>query len=232
MMDDMFLYHASNFFEHFLSCANSHVHIHIMMDEVYIYHAHNFFGLCLFCVGTHEYLSTSQSHELTKRALESNDDLGSHGLSFPPLSSRKDFAYFFYMALTWLWVVVHYISFAHLAMFTLHDMFITMPLPCIRDPCFALHMMIDSHTFMRICKLGGDIACYCHVCFVQYSYDDTFILLCVRARDMSSALSMPSIYSHAMIAMMYSSVLHLCSTSLHDMIDMLTYVASPMIHTC
>ena len=39
MMDDMFLYHASNFFERFLSCANSHVHIHIMMDDVYIYHA-------------------------------------------------------------------------------------------------------------------------------------------------------------------------------------------------
>ena len=99
MMDDMFLYHASNFFERCLSCANSHVHIHIMMDDVYIYHAHNFFGLCLFCVGTHEYLSTSQSHELTKRALESNDALGSHGLSFPPLSSLKDFTHFFYMAL-------------------------------------------------------------------------------------------------------------------------------------
>ena len=78
MMDDMFLYHASNFFERCLSCANSHVHIHIMMDDVYIYHAHNFFGLCLFCVGTHEYLSTSQSHELAKRALESN--WGSPGL--------------------------------------------------------------------------------------------------------------------------------------------------------
>ena len=109
MMDDMFLYHASNFFEHFLSCANSHVHIHIMMDDVYIYHTHNFFRLCICCVGTHAYLSTSQSHELTRRALESNDDLGSHGLSFPPLSSREVFAHFFYMALTWLWVIVHYI---------------------------------------------------------------------------------------------------------------------------
>ena len=49
MMDDMFLYHASNFFERCLSCTNSHVHIHIMMDDVYIYHAHNFFGLCLLC---------------------------------------------------------------------------------------------------------------------------------------------------------------------------------------
>ena len=28
MMDDMFLYHASNFFERCLSCANSHMHIH------------------------------------------------------------------------------------------------------------------------------------------------------------------------------------------------------------
>src|SRR3954467_7163242 len=97
MMDDMFLYHASNFFERCLSCANSHMHIHIMMDDVYIYHTHNFFRLCLFCVGTHEYLSTLQSHELTKRALESNDDLGSHGLPFPPLTSRKHFAHFFYM---------------------------------------------------------------------------------------------------------------------------------------
>ena len=125
MMDDMFLYHASNFFERCLSCANSHVHIHIMMDDVYIYHSHNFFGLCLFCVGTHEYLSTSQSHELTKRALESNDDLGSHGLSFPPLSSREVLTHFFYMTLTWLWVIAHYILYAHLAMFTLHDMLIT-----------------------------------------------------------------------------------------------------------
>ena len=49
---------------------------------------HTFFGLCLFCVGTHEHSSTSQSHELTKRALENNDDVGSRGFSFPPLSSR------------------------------------------------------------------------------------------------------------------------------------------------
>ena len=46
MMDDMFLYHASNFFERCLSCANSHVHMHIMMDYVYIYHAQ----ISLVCV--------------------------------------------------------------------------------------------------------------------------------------------------------------------------------------
>ena len=161
MMDDMFSYHASNFFEHCLSCSNSHVHIHIMMDDVYIYHTHNFFRLCLFCVGTHEFLSTSQSHELTKRALQSNDDLGSHGLSFPPLSSRKDFMHFFYMDLTWLWVIVHYISFANLAMFTLHDMFITKTLPCICDPCFALHMMIDSHVCFVLVVATCHVHCLC-----------------------------------------------------------------------
>ena len=43
MMDDMFIYHASNFFERCLPCANSRVHIHIMMDDVYIYHTQNLF---------------------------------------------------------------------------------------------------------------------------------------------------------------------------------------------
>ena len=231
MMDDMFLYHASNFFERCLSCANSHVHIHIMMDDVYIYHAHNFFGLCLFCVGPHTYSSTSQEHELTKRALESTDDLGVHGLSFQPLPSHKDFAHLFYMILPWLWIIVHYILYAHLAMFTLHDMFIPIPLTCICDPCFALHMMIDSSTCMCICKRGGDIVCYCHDCFVPHSYDDTMIFLCVRAYDMSCALSMPIIRSHDMLAMIYSRVWHLRSTILHDLITMLAcLVASPMIH--
>ena len=117
-------------------------------------------------------------------------------------------------------------------MFTLHDMLIPMPLSCICDPCFALHMMIDSSTYMCICKLGGDIACYCHVPPMTRSYDDTTILLCVRACDMSCALPISTIYSHDMIAMIYSSVLHLRSTSLHDLIYMLDYVASPTIHTC
>ena len=113
-------------------------------------------------------------------------------------------------------------------MFTLHNMLIPMPLTCICDPCFALHMMIDSTTCMCICKLGGDIACYCHVCYVPHAYNDTMIMLCVRARDMSCALPISLICSHDMIAMISSSVLHLCSTSLHDLITMLAYVASPM----
>ena len=117
-------------------------------------------------------------------------------------------------------------------MFTLHDMLITMLLPCIRDPCFALHMMIDSHTCMCICKLDGDIACYCHVCFVPHAYDDTFILLCVPARDISCALPMPIICSHEMIAMIYSSMLHHRTTSLHDFITMLDLIASHMMNNC
>ena len=86
---------------------------------------------------------------------------------------------------------------------------------------------------MCICKLGGDIACYCHVLPMTHAYDDTTILLCVRACDMSCALPMPIIYSHDMIAMISSSMLHLCMTSLHDLITMIAcLVASPMIHTC
>jgi hypothetical protein len=86
---------------------------------------------------------------------------------------------------------------------------------------------------MCICKLGGDIACYCHVCYVPHAYDDTLILPCFRACDMSCAFVMPIICSHDMIAMISSSALHLHSTSLHDMITMIAcLVASPMIHTC
>ena len=135
-------HHASNFFERCLSCANSHVHIHIMMDDVYIYHIHNFFRLCLFCVGTHEYLSTSQSHELTKRALESNDDLGSRGLSLPPFPSRKDCTQLLYLALTRLWAIYHFSHYAHFTVFTLHAMLASMPLPCNCDPCLHLPMIL------------------------------------------------------------------------------------------
>jgi hypothetical protein len=81
--------------------------------------------------------------------------------------------------------------------------------------------------------LGGVINCNCHACYVSHAYDDTLILLCVRAYDMSCALPIPTICSHDMIAMISSSALHLHSTSLHDMITMIAcLVASPMIHTC
>ena len=94
-------------------------------------------------------------------------------------------------------------------------------------------MMIDSSTCMCICKLGGDIACYCHVCFVPHAYDYTMIFLCVHACDMSCALHMPIICSHDMIAMISSSMLHLRTTSLHALIPMIAcFVASPMLHTC
>src|SRR4051812_30576068 len=68
MMDDMFLYRASTFFEFSINCTNTPMTIHIMMDDVYVYHAHNLF-LSSCCVGTHVSTSTSETHELEIRAL-------------------------------------------------------------------------------------------------------------------------------------------------------------------
>src|SRR3954471_22171006 len=73
MTDDMFLYHASNFFEISLACTNTPVTIHIMMDDVYVYHTHNLFPFSC-CVGPHVSPSTSATHELEIRALESTDE--------------------------------------------------------------------------------------------------------------------------------------------------------------
>ena len=68
---------------------------------------------------------------------------------------------------------------------------------------------------------------------MPHAYDYTMILLCVRACDMSCALPMPIICSHDMISMISSSMLHLRTTSLHDLFPMIScLVASPMIHTC
>ena len=131
MMDDMFLYHASHLIEHWLFCANQHMHVRIMMDDAYIYHAHTIFPLPLFCVGTYEHSSTSQSHELTKRALESNDDLGSRGLSLPPFPSRKDYAHLFYLALTRLWAITT----CHLMLIFLCSLCMLCLFPCL---CHAI----------------------------------------------------------------------------------------------
>jgi hypothetical protein len=156
MMDDMFLYHAYHLFEHWIFCANQHMHVRIIMDDLYIYHAHTIFPLPLFCVGTHEYSSTSQSHELTKRTLESNDDSGYRGLSSTPFPSRKDYAHYFHLALTRLWAIYHLLLYAHCTMFTLHVMPLTMLLSCNCDPGLHLHMIHHSTIPMCICMLGGD----------------------------------------------------------------------------
>ena len=60
----------------------------------------------------------------------------------------------------------------------------------------------------------------------------SMILLCARARNMSCALPISIMCSHAMIPMTSSSVLHLRSTSLHDLIAMLSHVASNSWITC
>ena len=155
MMDDMFLYYASHLFEHWIFCANQHKNVCIMMDDIYIYHAHTIFPLSLFCVGTHVYSSTSQSHELTKRALESNDALGSRGLSLPLFPSCKDYAHLLYLALTRLWAI--YRPYAHTIVFTLH----AMPLYMICAIHLLCHAMI---TLFQICFVL-DVVNMLHVMF-------------------------------------------------------------------
>ena len=161
-----------------------------MMDDVYIYHAHTIFPLSLFCVGTHVYSSTSQSQELTKRALESNDDLGSRGLSLPPFPSRKDYAHLFYLALIWLWAIYHLSPYAHTIVFTLHVMLAPMPLPCNCDPCLHLPMIHHYDTSMCICMLGGDPCCYCHVYHVPHAIDAILLISSFHACAMSCELFM------------------------------------------
>ena len=195
------------------------------------YHAHTIFPLPLFCVGTHIYSSTSQSQELTKRALESNDGLGSRGLSLPPFPSCKDYAHLFYLALTRLWAIYHLSPYAHFLVFTLHVILASMPLPCNCDPCLHLPMIHHYATLMCICMLGGDPCCYCHVYHVPHAIGAILLISCLYACEMSCALYMPTICTHDMLAMIPSSTLHLRTTSLLDLIAMIAcYVASPMFH--
>ena len=189
----MFLYHASHLFEHWLFCANQHMHVRIMMDDVYIYHEHRIFPLSLFCVGTQEYFSMSQSNELTKRALESNDNLGYRGLSLPPFHSRKHFTHYLYLVLTRLWAIYHLSPYAHFTVFTLHVILASMPLPCNCDPCLHLPMIHNYATPMCICMLGGDHCYYCHVYHVPHAIDAILRISSFHACDMSCALFMPTI---------------------------------------
>ena len=64
---------------------------------------------------------------MSSSALESNDALGSRGLSLPPFPSRKDYAHLFYLALTRLWAIYHLSPYAHTFVFTLHVILASMP---------------------------------------------------------------------------------------------------------
>ena len=187
------------------------------------------FPLSLFCVGTYEHSSTSRSHELTKRALESKDDLGSRGLSFPPFPSRNDFAHSFYLALTRLWAIYHLLCYVHFPVFTLHAMPLSMTLPCNCDPCLHLPMIHHVATHMCICIFGGDPCCYCHVYHVPHAIDAILLISCLYACEMSCALFMTTICTHDMFDMIPPSTLHLRTTSLLDLTTMIAFfVASPM----
>ena len=72
--------------------------------------------------------------------------------------------------------------------------------------------------------------CYLHRTSCQY-IDDILLISCFHACDMSCALFMTTICTHDMLAMIPSSTLHLRTTSLLDLITMITcLVASPMFH--
>ena len=137
--------------------------------------------------------------------------------------------------------------------FTLHDMPISMSLPCNYDPC--LHLPMGHHfTTMIICMLGGDTCCYCHVYHVPHAIvdscvgrvilfncylhrtscqyiDDILLMSSFHACAMSCEVFMHTICTHDMLAMIPSSTLHLRTTSLLDLITMIAcFVASPMFH--
>ena len=128
-------------------------------------------------------------------------------------------------------------------------------LPCNCDPCLHLPMIHHYDTPMCICMLGGDPCCFCHVYHVPhaivdccvgrvmmphcYSHmvsrqyiDDILLISCFHACAMTCELFMPTICTHDMLAMIPSSMLHLRTTSLLDLIAMIAcLVASPMFHS-
>lgn len=175
--------------------------------------------------------------------------MGSRGLSLPPFPSRKDYAHLFYLALTRLWAIYHLSPYARFPVFTLHVILAYMPLPCNCDPCLHLPMIHHYATPMSICVLGGDPCCYCHIYHVPHAIDACcvgrvlmfhcylhmashqyihaiLLISCFHACDMSCPLFMPTICTHDMLAMIPSSLLHLRTTSLLDLIAMIAcYVA-------
>ena len=79
-------------------------------------------------------------------------------------------------------------------------------------------MMHHYDTPMCICMLGGDPCCYCHVYHVPHAI---LLISCFYACAMSCDLLMPTICTHDMIAMIPSSMLHLRTTSMLDLIAMI-----------
>ena len=157
--------------------------------------------------------------------------MGSSGLSFPPFPLRKDYAHLFYLSLTRLWAIYHLSPYAHFPVFTLHVILASMPLPCNCDPCLHLPMIHHYATPMCICMLGGDPCCYCHVYHVPRAIDAILLISSFHACAMSCELFMHTICTHDMLAMIPSSMLHLRTTSLLDVIAMIAcLVASPMFH--
>ena len=115
-----------------------------------------------------------------------------------------------------------YITCYVMSIFTLHAMPLSMILPCNCDPCLHLPMIHHFTTHMCICMLGGDPCCYCHVYHLPHALAAILLISCLYDCEMSCALYMPTICTHDMLAMIPSSTLHLRTTSLLDLITMIT----------
>ena len=116
-------------------------------------------------------------------------------------------------------------------------------------------MIHHYDTPMCICMLGGDPCCFCHVYHVPHAIDaccvgrvmmphcylhmasrqyidDILLISCFHACAMSCELFLHTICTHDMLSIIPSSMLHLRTTSLLDLIAMIAcYVASPMFHS-
>ena len=116
---------------------------------------------------------------------------------------------------------VHFAWYAHSYTFSMH----LWPILCITHDDWFYYLYVYLQAWWRHCLL---LTCLlCAPCLWWY-YD---LALCSCLRHVI-CFSMPLICSHDIIAMISSSMLHLRTTSLHDLIPMIAcLVASPMIHT-
>ena len=155
----------------------------------------------------------------------------------PPL--RKDFAHFFYMALTWIWVLYHFLLNSHISMFTLHYILIHMPLTCMCDPCLHLHISHHPMPYLCDCMLVGDFRLYCHVICVPHAFhmlcthycqtppyvatlilEDFYMLYveCTNVLNLGYEVT-PILFSHRLGDFDMARMMYDCFPSLHNMHD-------------
>ena len=80
--------------------------------------------------------------------------------------------------------------------------------------CYCYEFLVH-HAIVPSC-VGRVMICHCHLHRTSSQFNDhTLLISCFHACDMSCALFKPTLCTHDMIAMITSSMLHLCTTSRH-----------------